>query len=495
MSGALQAYYFTSISGKAYWIAQSNQVWSGAVQCKAFANGSNVWLSYGAGGYQSWPRVKITTSGDSATTNPGIYPSQGGDTTSFYVYPTGGQISRGGQHAASSYNYAAYWTDTGNGDYWLSGNAYQNNQNGRGVMTQKVNDAGTQQWATRLYWEGNNSYGQFMDTVSKNGTTWSGGRYFPSQYSTRWSDARALAVRFDGSGNVGIIKQYGSTEAYYAEVDGVSMDNSNNPIFGITWGPYSTGLPYPYACSVENWNSDLTSRNWGKKIWHPAGTSLTDQHTTDIVSIWYDSNTGNTYATGQYTYYPEGPWYRAYLVCFNSSGSVLWQKVSQDVSRSDGLVAVTGIYGDSTGVYWSVYDERATRSHIVIKFNTSGTLQWQRAFGVSAAGTAINYVIHPGSVTCVGNIMYLSGTWAPGGGYSAYSVKLPNDGSFTGTYGNFTWQSSGLSIYDGDLNITDITSSAVQSNWTDRTANFTVETGLTVNNGTTTPTVTRTDIP
>ena len=467
-----------------YWIGQGNTSWSGAVQCKVFVNSSYVWASLGANGYQSWPREKWKTDGTIATSNPGIYPS-----SNSFVYPAGGQITRGGQHAVSGGRFAAYWTDTSNGDYWLAGGYWVGNT-ANGLAIQKVNDAGDNQWATRLQWT-STSYGQFMDCISKGGTTWAAGRYFPSQYSTQWSDCRAIACSFNSSGGANVIKQYGSTTAYAAEVDFVSVNNSGQPIFGITQSPYATGssLSYPYQATVECWDSGLNNRQWGKYIWHPQGTTYTDQHTTDIVNGWYDPSTGNTYVTGYYVNYPEGPnWYRAYLVCFNSSGAVQWQKVISN-PLGNATVETSGIYGDSTGVYWSCsyYDttQQPNKPHIVIKFNTGGTYQWQRGFG-RAVSTAPDIV--GGSVTCVGNLMYLGGTWQVPN-YAPYVVKLPNDGSLTGTYGDWRWYASGINVSDGDLQITDITSN--NTSWSDQSGQFTVS-QPTVVNSTLTPTVTRT---
>ena len=490
MSGIHQFFYGANITTSSpYYIAQADVSWSGGVQCKVFASASNVWMSIGGNGYQSWPRVKIGADGKIAATNPGIYPS-----SNSFVYPAGGQISRGGQHAVSGGRFAAYWTDTSNGDYWLAGGYWVGNT-ANGLALQKVNDAGTNQWATRLQWT-SISYGQFMDCVSKNGTTWGAGRYFPSQYSTQWTDCKAIAVRFDGSGNAGVIKQYGSTTAYAAEVDFVSMNSSDQPIFGITQSPYGTGsgLPYPYLASVECWNSDLTSRIWGKRL-VTSNASWTDQHTVDVVNGWYDSSTGNTYVTGYYVNYPEGPyWYRAYLICFNSSGSVLWQKVINN-PLGNATVETTGIYADSTGVYWSCsyYDntQQPNRPHIVIKFNSGGSYQWQRGFG---RFTSSGPDIAAGSVTVVGNNMYLGGTWQIPN-YAPYVVKLPNDGSKTGVYGEdpnrWIWYQSGMGVSDGDLIVLDIT--GVNSNWTDVSPQFTV-TQPEVQNSVLTPTITRTDI-
>ena len=170
MSGALQAYYFTSISGKAYWIAVANNAWSGSRQCKVFANGSNVWASQGANGYFSWPRNKLTVSGDNATTNPGITPSDGNVDvgTNYYVYPYQGQFTYGGQHNQSGGNFAGFWTDTSNGDYWLAGSSFKSNTL-NGLAVQKANDAGASQWYVRHYGWGNNDGGQWMDCHTRGG--------------------------------------------------------------------------------------------------------------------------------------------------------------------------------------------------------------------------------------------------------------------------------------------------------------------------------------
>ena len=469
-----------------YWIGLGSTVWSGAVQCKVFANSSNVWASLGGNGYQSWPREKWKADGTIANSNPGIYPS-----SNSFVYPAGQQMQRNGQHAVAVGNFAAYWTDTGNGDYWLAGGYWVGNTS-NGLAVQKVNDAGSNQWATRLTWT-SISYGQFMDCYSRGGTTWAGGRYFPSQYSTQWVDCRGLAASFNSSGGANVIKQYQKTNAYAGEIDFIASNNSSQPIVGVTYSAYST-TSGPYGAAVECWDSGLNSRVWGVDIQNPTPTFPdSEQHTTDIVNGWYDGNSGNTYVTGYYTNYSSGsagPWYRAYLVCINSSGTVQWQKVISN-PLGNATIETTGIYADSTGVYWSCsfYDTRQqpNKPHIVIKFNSSGSVQWQRGFGRASTGEGY-YDVKGGSVTCVGNIMYLSGTYQASN-YAPYEVKLPNDGSLTGTYGTWRYYASDVSVSDGDLVISSITGNG--SSWSDQTSQFTV-TQPTVENSTLTPTVTRT---
>ena len=314
------------------------------------------------------------------------------------------------------------------------------------------------------------------------GTTWVGGRAYISA-----SSPRGIVSSLNSSnGSVNLSKIYDKSSIQYSEVDFITTNNSGQPIIGTTYGQgyVESGR---FGCTLECWDSSLTTRQWGLDIVNPNPT--TNQHTTDVVAGWYDTNSGNTYMTGYYNNSPErNVW--AYLICVNSSGVVQWQKTANN-PLGNATVEISGIYADSTGVYWSVsfYDTRQqpNKPHIVVKFNSSGSVQWQRGFG---RATVDGMDIWPGSVTCVGNIMYLGGT-AYVGNYAPYNVKLPNDGSFTGTYGAWRYYATDISIADGDLLITNITGTTTR--W-DSYGSISTETRTSVGS-TFTPTVTRTDIP
>ncbi len=81
----------------------------------------------------------------------------------------------------------------------------------------------------------------------------------------------------------------------------------------------------------------------------------------------------------------------------------------------------------------------------MIKFNSSGTLQWQRYQGFNATGA--NTFVGKVDATAV-----YSSSGISSAGYSAgYAglAKLPVDGSLTGSYTNFTYTAGDLSTATG----------------------------------------------
>jgi hypothetical protein len=115
------------------------------------------------------------------------------------------------------------------------------------------------------------------------------------------------------------------------------------------------------------------------------------------------------------------------IVKYDTSGTLLWQKTLYSAdSESPAGVAV-----DTAGnVYVVGYNNTGSgNNHIAIgKFNSSGTLQWQRTISTSGVDTA-----QAVSVDTLGNL-YLVGTTTVTGTSAIFVAILPTDGSKTGTY-------------------------------------------------------------
>jgi len=82
---------------------------------------------------------------------------------------------------------------------------------------------------------------------------------------------------------------------------------------------------------------------------------------------------------------------RAVLMKFNSSYVLQWQRAVGDGTGTDGNVYGTGIVVDSaeTGIYVCGYGDAATDTLWVFKYNASGTLQWKRDITASTTLTAL----------------------------------------------------------------------------------------------------------
>lgn len=125
------------------------------------------------------------------------------------------------------------------------------------------------------------------------------------------------------------------------------------------------------------------------------------------------------------------------LAKYNSSGTIQWQRRLFSANADVG----NGIAVDASG---NVYIIGTSNDDIQIaKYNTSGTIQWQRNIS-SPAGIDQGYAI---AVDTSGNL-YVTGQTNASGTYDLFAAFLPSDGSKTGTYSvggiNFTYAASSL---------------------------------------------------
>ena len=117
---------------------------------------------------------------------------------------------------------------------------------------------------------------------------------------------------------------------------------------------------------------------------------------------------------------------------FNSSGSIVWQR---SVTNQSFVTEAVGI-DSSENVYFGFTRPIAGvgRSYI-FKYNSSGTLQWQRSFYSSAGTTNIQAID-------ASNTGIIKVRFSLPNSSLVIVAQLPNDGTLTGTYGNYTYEVS-----------------------------------------------------
>ena len=125
---------------------------------------------------------------------------------------------------------------------------------------------------------------------------------------------------------------------------------------------------------------------------------------------------------------------------YNAAGVIQWQRTLGGTGSDIGF----GIAVDSTdNIYVVGYtdsDGAGGNDFLIAKYNSSGVIQWQRTLG--GAGNDIGRGI---AVDTSDNIYLQGSTDSSGEGLAdLLLVKLPNDGSLTGVYGNLTYQASTL---------------------------------------------------
>jgi len=241
----------------------------------------------------------------------------------------------------------------------------------------------------------------------------------------------------------------------FEQANGVTVDASDNVY--VTGYTSSTG-----AGSIDfllaKYNSSGTIQ-W-QRVLGGASDELGVSVTTD--------SSGNVYAFGYTT--STGAGSRDFLLAkYNSSGTIQWQRILGGTDFDSGAAVKT----DSSGnVYLAGYTNSAGAGgtdFLLAKYDSSGTIQWQRVLGGSAADIA--YAI---TIDSLDNLNVAGRTFSTGEGSADFLLaKLPNDGSLTGTY-----QLDGVDIIYSTSTLTAATSTltAATSTLTDQTLTLTAAT-------------------
>lgn len=212
-------------------------------------------------------------------------------------------------------------------------------------------------------------------------------------------DQRLRAIDIDSSGNMYLVGYYISTSPYTNYIATIAKLNSS--------GVLQWEREYGWSYQAPNYTQ-----------WIPSNVKV--------------DSSGNVYVCG----YESVGTTKGYLIKINSSGTLQWERTLTPPSSSDYLY-FNGLDFDSNGDIFvagqGYISATGIRTTVIAKYNTSGTLQLQREF--------LKMGMNNGFKIDANDNMYMAGTaWWP---YESPAVlKLPSDGSLTGTYGQFTYQAA-----------------------------------------------------
>jgi hypothetical protein len=362
------------------------------------------------------------------------------------------------------------------GNVYLVGYTTTEGQGNREALVSKYNSSGVLQWQ-RILGDSNPNYayGVVLDS--------SGDVYVAGIGDS----STGLIFKYNSSGSI----QWQKTVPYMQSAF-IAMDSSNNI--------YVAGTYYTGGNNNRNWLI-MKLNSSGSLTW---AREMTGSGTDFLTGIAVDSS-GNVFVTGhvntssagsydmaiakyntsgtfQWHYYIGGTGYEqstgiavdssgnAYTLNYsaapgsndtsngnmiitkwNSSGTIVWQRtlgdptIIEDTSNSSNSVAVDS----SDNIYITFKNATAYSGApgavdcVFAKYNSSGVLQWQRFFGGSDNDEGIGVSVdNSGHFYVTGNTVStetLSNSRTDG-----FAVKLPVDGTGTGTYGDFTYMESTL---------------------------------------------------
>jgi uncharacterized delta-60 repeat protein len=282
-------------------------------------------------------------------------------------------------------------------------------------------------------------------------------------YSTGAGGYDLLIAKYNSSGSIQWQRTLGgaSTERGYS----VTTDSSDNII--VTGYTNSTGTNSgSLDLLIAKYNSS-GSIQWQRVL---GGT------TTDVGNGVAVDSSNNIIVTGYTTVLGLGGVnnYNIIIAKYNSSGTIQWQRELGNTGSMPDFG--NGVTTDSSNNIFIVGRSGYTYDLLIAKYNSSGTIQWQRSLG----GTNDEYA---GAVALDSsqNIIVFSQTKSAGDSDGDFLLaKLPSDGTGTGTYGAFNYQSvsrtdAASSLTDASISLTDASSSLTDqsSSRTDAAASLT----------------------
>ena len=345
--------------------------------------------------------------------------------------------------------------DSSNNIY-IVGDQYLND----GLIVAKYNSSGVIQWQRKLGTASNKATAITTDSLDN--------VYITGYFTT--TDDKLVIAKYDSDGTLQWQKNFGSTTIDVRGF-GIAADSSNN-IYATGW--YNSPNEFALVAKFDSsgtviWqrllnNGAVSGEDIGQAIavdssnnvyitgWtNNVGTTINDIFTAKYDSSgtlqWQRKLTGsgaeigygiatdssnNVYIVG-YTA-SDGAGSNDILIAkYNSSGTIQWQRTLGGINSDIGY----GIAVDSSD---NIYITGATGSDgagltdiLIAKYNSSGVIQWQRTLG----GTG-NFDQGQGITVDSSNNICITGYF----NNDFLITKLPSDGSLTGTYGSFSYTES-----------------------------------------------------
>jgi hypothetical protein len=321
------------------------------------------------------------------------------------------------------------------GNVYFVGSKMTSGSNFDRIVVVKYNSSGTLQWQRILdAAAGPSSSGSqgIAITIDSSGNVYICGR----SYSSSTFKAESLLVKLNSSGTI----QFSSflTENLSVILNAIVLDSSNNIYVCGELNPFSNAniVVFKYNSSgTLQWQREL----YGASNDRSHGIAL-DSSDNIYVASMVDNST------------------KATIFKLNNSGTLQWQR---KLTTSNIFLTESGIAIDSSNSIYFVFGQITSSSVYsleIVKYDTSGTVQYKRK--VQATDAADRVLDGTVTVDNLGNMCVFPLTLAGSGNfYRAMVMKLPTDGSKTGTYtvGSFSFEYAVSTISESAGDLTSIT--------------------------------------
>mgnify|MGYP003627995730 FL=1 len=216
--------------------------------------------------------------------------------------------------------------------------------------------------------------------------------------------------------------------------NGIDVDSSGN-IF-VAGLMTSTTSVGTYTGVIAKYNSSAALQ-FQKQLSDAAGQ-------VSYYGIRLDSN-GNIYAVGWSAADGQGD-SDALIVKYNSSGALQWQKVLGSSGEEQFRDVVVSPNGEKIWAVGFTPEGAGNRACLITEWDSSGGLTWQRTFGNTGSYESNAEAVRldsTGALLVAGFVEDLNDN-------TAVVIKIPNDGSLTATYGSspnaYTYASCSLTL-------------------------------------------------
>ena len=169
---------------------------------------------------------------------------------------------------------------------------------------------------------------------------------------------------------------------------------------------------------IAKYNSSGTIQ-WQRLLYSSSGSDIARRITTD--------SSGNVYISGHTNSIGQGTNADLLIGKYNTSGTLQWQRIIGGTGAA--VEYGYGIAVDSSGGVYFGGSGGSSADIFLAKYNSSGVIQWQRYLTYDWDSLYDLTIDDSGSLYFTGGVV---------------TAKLPTDGSLTGTYGSYTYAASSL---------------------------------------------------